>query len=94
MNQVEELEEMIHKMADMDRKNTREVLELTNLKARLGRIAATKVITISLHHLSLSYSVNIYSCMLLKLTSCHNILSIEFEATLQLSHWWITRGLR
>jgi hypothetical protein len=54
MNQVEELEEMIHKMANMDRKNTRGVLELTNLKARLGRIATTKVITISLHHLSLS----------------------------------------
>jgi len=49
MNQVEELEGKMQEMAEQDRKNTQKILEFTNVKARLARNAAAKVIVISLH---------------------------------------------
>ncbi|KAG0572148.1 hypothetical protein KC19_VG072500 [Ceratodon purpureus] len=42
MKKVKELEEKIQELADLDKKNTQRVLELTNVKARLGRTAAAK----------------------------------------------------
>lgn len=49
MSQVEELEEKIQGMAEQDRKNTQKILQLTNVRARLSRNAAAKVIVVSLH---------------------------------------------
>lgn len=63
MSQVEELEGKIQEMAEQDRKNTQQVLELTNVKARLARNAAAKVIIISLHRLSTSrHKSHAYAC--------------------------------